>query len=154
MLKTKFLDTFDLTGRKWRPDARASFAPLGRKCCVDSSANSVRKEKNRKNTREGKKHWNSSIGWVRKDFTNYPDRRKSPAGEAKVLRAGNRLYFSLWSLFLAVDVSRWRCCRPIVETHVPEVCVKPPRFQRRRFFPTRSVFFYRFSPFLFYFSRP
>lgn len=122
----------------------AEFAPLGR------SQLREKRKKNRKNTREEKKtHWNSSLGWLWKDFANYPGRRISPPGEQKLV---NRLYFSLWSLFLAVDVSRWRCCRPIADTHVPEVCVKPPRSQRRRFFSHLFFFSSFFSPFLFYFS--
>lgn len=113
-----------------------------------------KRKKNRKNTREEKKLIEIlQSGGFGKTPQTTPIGGNPRWAKQKSCELVISLYFSLWSLFSAVDVSRWRCCRPIADTHVPEVCVKPPRSQRRRFFPTCSVFFYRFSPFLFYFSR-
>lgn len=105
-----------------------------------------RKNRRKKTQKEGTNYLISPIGWFRKNFANYPDSRKSPAGEAKVLRAGNRsLFFTLKLVLLAVDVS---CCPPIADTRAGSLCVKPPRSQRRRY-PHHFCFIFFAFPFQF-----
>lgn len=134
---------FDLTRRKWRQDARQHSRR-------SEGANSEKRKKNRKKKTQGRKKKLIGIlqsGCFGKTLQTtpvgeYPRRAKQKSWELVI-----RLYLSLWSLFLAVDVSRWR---PIDDSHVPEVCVKLPWSQRRRFFPTCSFFssVFRFSFFI------
>lgn len=114
-----------------------------RKCRADSSANSVRKEKIEKKTHTRKENiirFLQSVGFGKTSqiipIVGNPRRAKQKSSELVI-----GLDFSLWSLFCWLLMWAAVARSP---TLVPEVCVKPPRSQRRRFPPHKFCFFYFF----------